>query len=183
MTILGLDHVQITVPRDCERAARDFYCGLLGLSELTKPLPLQPRGGFWLAVGDRQVHIGIEDGVDRRATKAHVAYAVNDLDRWRERLAIAGIRVEDSIAIDGVRRFEFRDPFGNRVEMAERTVPAKFGRRLASRAPWPAQAAGAARRRLPSDLDTGRGTMGVIGRVVRREQRRRRAHQVVTANL
>jgi catechol 2,3-dioxygenase-like lactoylglutathione lyase family enzyme len=120
VTIVGLDHVQITVPRDAERAARAFYCGLLGLAELEKPAPLKPRGGFWLAVGDRQVHVGVEDGVDRAATKAHVAYSVDDLDAWREKLSVAGICVNESVPIDGVRRFEFRDPFGNRVEMAER---------------------------------------------------------------
>jgi catechol 2,3-dioxygenase-like lactoylglutathione lyase family enzyme len=118
--ILGVDHVQITVPREAEHAAREFYCGILGLAELEKPAPLKPRGGFWLAVGDRQVHVGVEDGVDRHSSKAHVAYAVDDLDAWRGRLAAADIQVKDSIAIDGVRRFEFRDPFGNRVELAER---------------------------------------------------------------
>ena len=64
--ILGIDHVQITVPADAVGAARTFYCGLLGLREIEKPEALQGRGGFWLQVGDRQVHVGIEDGVERR---------------------------------------------------------------------------------------------------------------------
>jgi catechol 2,3-dioxygenase-like lactoylglutathione lyase family enzyme len=117
--IVGLDHVQITVPRGEEEAARRFYCDLLGLPEIAKPEVLKPRGGLWLQAGDRQVHLGTEDGADRRATKAHIAYRVIGLDAWRERLAGAGIAVEAAVPIPGCRRFEFRDPFGNRVEMLE----------------------------------------------------------------
>jgi catechol 2,3-dioxygenase-like lactoylglutathione lyase family enzyme len=117
--IVGLDHVQITVPRGAEEAARRFYCGVLGLPEIAKPEPLRTRGGLWLQAGDRQVHIGTEDGTDRRATKAHVAYRVEGLNAWRERLEAEGIAIEESIPIPGCRRFELRDPFGNRVEMVE----------------------------------------------------------------
>lgn len=118
--ILALHHVQITVPSGSEAAAREFYCGLLGLTEIEKPEALRSRGGLWLQVGDRQVHLGTEDGAGRHATKAHVAYAVDDLTAWRERLVNHSIRVEDGIAIPGCARFEFRDPFGNRVEMLQR---------------------------------------------------------------
>ena len=118
--ILGIDHVQITIPAGSEELARDFYCGFLGLSEVEKPESLKGRGGLWLRAGDRQVHIGTEDGVDRRATKAHVAYAVTDLAVWRTRLTAAGIEILEGIPIPGCDRIEFRDPFGNRVEMIER---------------------------------------------------------------
>jgi catechol 2,3-dioxygenase-like lactoylglutathione lyase family enzyme len=74
--IIGIDHVQITVPANAVEDARVFYCGLLGLREIEKPESLRARGGFWLQVGDRQVHVGIEEGVARQATKAHVAYGV-----------------------------------------------------------------------------------------------------------
>jgi catechol 2,3-dioxygenase-like lactoylglutathione lyase family enzyme len=117
--ILGIDHVQITVPKDAVAEARTFYCGLLGLREIEKPAVLRERGGFWLQVGDRQVHVGVEEGVDRRASKAHVAYAVSDLSTWRVRLAAAGVAIVDGIPIAGCDRFEFRDPFGNRVELVE----------------------------------------------------------------
>jgi hypothetical protein len=36
---------------------------------------------------------------------------------WRARLAAAGVTILDSVPIPGFDRFEFRDPFGNRVEM------------------------------------------------------------------
>jgi hypothetical protein len=40
-----LDHVQIAAPPGCEAQARHFCGELLGLPELEKPAPLQPRGG------------------------------------------------------------------------------------------------------------------------------------------
>src|SRR5262245_60264313 len=118
--ITGIDHVQITIPPDAEAAARAFYCQLLGLPEIEKPASLKGRGGFWLQVGDRPVHVGVEEGVDRHATKAHVAYAVSDLEAWRQTLASRGIEILDGVPIPGYDRFEFRDPFGNRVEFIQR---------------------------------------------------------------
>jgi catechol 2,3-dioxygenase-like lactoylglutathione lyase family enzyme len=117
--IAGVHHVQITVPRGNEAEAKRFYCDFLGLKEVGKPKSLETRGGFWLQAGDRQIHVGVEDGVDRSATKAHVAYAVTELEAWRAKLRQAGVEVLDGIPIPGYRRFEFRDPFGNRVEFIE----------------------------------------------------------------
>jgi catechol 2,3-dioxygenase-like lactoylglutathione lyase family enzyme len=96
---------------------------VLGLVEIEKPESLKPRGGFWLAVGDRQVHVGVEEGVDREATKAHVAYRVRGLEAWREKLLASGVEIFESVPIPGYRRFEFRDPFGNRVELIQPEDP------------------------------------------------------------
>ncbi len=114
--ILGLHHAQITVPIGCEAEARAFYCGLLGLPEIDKPDSLAGRGGFWLQVGACQVHVGTEQGVDRLATKAHLAYEVSDLGQRKSLLQAQGITILEGIPIPGYDRFEFRDPFGNRVE-------------------------------------------------------------------
>jgi catechol 2,3-dioxygenase-like lactoylglutathione lyase family enzyme len=102
-----------------EEAARAFYCGVLGLRELKKADALVARGGFWMECGDTQVHVGIEDGVERSATKAHVAYQVSDLAAVRARLIEAGIQPIEGIPIPGMNRFEIRDPFGNRVELLQ----------------------------------------------------------------
>lgn len=118
--ILGIHHAQITIPKGAEGSAREFYCGVLGLKEIPKPAELAGRGGFWLEVGDRQLHVGTEDGVEHRTSKAHVAYLVEDLERWRASLADRKIEVSDGIQIPGSRRFEFRDPFGNRIEFLQK---------------------------------------------------------------
>ena len=118
--IVGVQHVQITIPKGAQDEARGFYCGILGLTEIPKPEPLASRGGFWMQAGGFQVHVGIEDIASRADSKAHVAYEVKDLDKWRERLESCGVTVLDGIPIPDYRRFEFRDPFGNRVEFIER---------------------------------------------------------------
>jgi len=118
--IIGIHHAQITIPKGMEEQARDFYCGVLGLMEVPKPQSLQGRGGFWLQVGDRQVHVGVEDGVDRKLTKAHIAYEVNNLAHWREMIAANKIETHSGESIPGYDRFEFRDPFGNRVELIQK---------------------------------------------------------------
>lgn len=117
--ILGIHHAQITIPREAEDEGRQFYCHLLGLEEIDKPPSLKKRGGFWLKVGHQAVHVGTEDGFDRLTTKAHIAYLVNDISYWKQVLAQHGIQPIEGIPIPGFDRFEFRDPFHNRVEMIQ----------------------------------------------------------------
>lgn len=119
MDIHGLHHAQICIPVGEEEAARRFYTGVLRLREIPKPQSLAGRGGFWLEVGGGEVHVGTEADVDRKATKAHLAYAVDRLDEWRRHLSDYGVDVEVGVQIPGFRRFEFRDPFGNRVEFIQ----------------------------------------------------------------
>ena len=118
--ILQIHHAQITIPKGEEEKAREFYCNFLRLREIPKPEALQKRGGFWIELGDFQIHVGTEDDFDRSKTKAHLAYEVEDLDSWRKRLEKRGVEILDGIAIPNFRRFEFRDPFGNRVEFLEK---------------------------------------------------------------
>lgn len=118
--IKAVHHVQISIPVGGEDAAREFYCGVLGFTEIPKPDSLAGRGGFWLELDGFQLHFGTEDNIDRAKTKGHVAYLVTELDGWRQKLTSAGCTITDGIPIPNYQRFEFRDPFGNRVEFLER---------------------------------------------------------------
>jgi catechol 2,3-dioxygenase-like lactoylglutathione lyase family enzyme len=116
MGILGIDHVQVAIPRGGEDEARAFYAGLLGLGEIPKPEPIRARGGVWLRAGAQELHLGVEEPF-APARKAHPGLVASDLDAVRARLAGAGIEFEDDDRIAGVDRLFVADPFGNRLEL------------------------------------------------------------------
>ena len=118
--LLQVHHAQITIPKGAESEARKFYGEFLGLKEIPKPESLQGRGGFWLELNGFPIHVGTEDEFDRTKTKAHLAYLVDDLESWREKLEAKGLKILEGVPIPNYNRFEFRDPFGNRVEFLEK---------------------------------------------------------------
>ncbi len=104
------------MPIGGEAEARRFFGDLLGLAEIAKPEALQGRGGCWFAMGDRQLHLGVEESFVP-AKKAHIAVATDDLPALRGRLAAAGRALRDDAPIEGRDRFFTEDPFGNRLEI------------------------------------------------------------------
>jgi catechol 2,3-dioxygenase-like lactoylglutathione lyase family enzyme len=116
--IADLHHVQLSAPPESEAIARRFYRDLLGLAEIEKPPALKTRGGVWFKAGDRQLHIGVEQGY-APPRKAHPAFSVVGLDALRERLEAAGFKTESDDLFAGYRRLYVRDPFGNRLEFLE----------------------------------------------------------------
>ncbi len=118
--IVNLHHAQITIPNEAENEGRRFYCQVMGLQEIEKPDSLKSRGGFWLLVGDKDVHVELKKDVDRRVTKAHLAYLVNDLIGWRDHLEKHGLLIKELSPIPGFDRFESGDPFGNRLEFIQK---------------------------------------------------------------
>lgn len=114
----SLDHVQTAIPVGGEDAARGFYGALVGLAEIPKPADMAGRGGCWFAIGDRQLHLGVEADF-RPARKAHIALACAEWAALRDRLAAAGHPVTGDGPVDGRARFFSEDPFGNRIEFME----------------------------------------------------------------
>lgn len=110
-------HVQFMIPAGCEDEAHRFYCGLLHLREVEKPDVLKQRGGLWLQHGEFQLHVGADAGFDRtKQRREHVAFEVADLEAVRAELEAAGVSIVTGDQLPEFRRFEFRDPFGNRIE-------------------------------------------------------------------
>lgn len=115
-----MNHIQVNVPvADLERA-RAFYVDFLGLKEVARPGVFK-RNGIWLNAGSFEVHIGLEDGVDRTKTRAHVAYEVDDIETWRAKISGGGHPMFEQPKIPGYDRFHFRDPFGNMIEIIGKT--------------------------------------------------------------
>lgn len=116
MKVIGLDHVQVSMPLGGEADARRFYGRLLGLREIPKPEALAARGGAWFECGVLQIHLGVEDDF-RPAKKAHSALRVEQFDVLLLSLREAGVEVREDYSIPGVCRAFAFDPFGNRIEL------------------------------------------------------------------
>jgi len=114
--ISGVHHVQIAVPAGSERALRRFYAGVLGMTEIPKPVALAGRGGMWFRSGTAELHLGVEEDF-RPARKAHPGLLVADLDAIVSRLAEAGHRVRPDDLLPGYSRCYVDDPCGNRLEL------------------------------------------------------------------
>ena len=117
--IKRLDHVQICIPVGEEEKAREFYTQVLGLEEIEKPDALKPNGGLWFKMADIQLHIGVEEAQGK--SKRHPAFEVEGLEQIREHLRENRVQIKDEIPVPGLNRFSFFDPFGNRIELMEKS--------------------------------------------------------------
>ena len=117
----AIHHVNVTVPRSLEGAAKHFYGVVMGLKEVPKPEASRVRGGAWYQLGPMQLHLSIEDGLGENClSKRHVCYTVSDLAEAEERFRNAGVEIfPDDIPTPGWSRFYVRDPGGNRLEIAQ----------------------------------------------------------------
>jgi len=119
--IVNFHHVNVTVPRALEQAAKDFYSARLGLEEVPKPEASKGRGGAWYQLGSVQLHLSLEDGIDERSSTRHICFLVEDLHRAQHYLASAGVEIlPDPRPVPGTLRFYVRDPGGNLIEIAQR---------------------------------------------------------------
>jgi catechol 2,3-dioxygenase-like lactoylglutathione lyase family enzyme len=112
---VGIDHVQLAIPSGSEDEARQFYVGVLGLSEIPKPPLLAARGGAWFEAGEVRLHVGSEEPFVA-AKKAHPALTLSNLATFVER---RGIDVTWNDEIEGLVRCHIFDPFGNRIELVQ----------------------------------------------------------------
>jgi len=112
------------MPAGRETEARAFYGALLGLSEMEKPHNLAGRGGCWFQGGNAKVHLGVATNF-APATKAHPAFLVRDLSALRAKLLSAGCPMKNDVPIEGFDRIFVDDPFGNRIELMQRTSNTK----------------------------------------------------------
>jgi catechol 2,3-dioxygenase-like lactoylglutathione lyase family enzyme len=129
--ILGLHHVQLAAPAGSEPKMREFFVGVLGLTEVGKPADLVERGGAWFRGPGFDLHVGVEKDF-RPARKAHPALIVDDLEALAARLEEAGhsVKRDDLLIIPGggeYTRLFADDPAGNRLEFLQR-VPSAFQR-------------------------------------------------------
>jgi catechol 2,3-dioxygenase-like lactoylglutathione lyase family enzyme len=117
--ISELHHVNITVSKADERAARTFYRDVVGLPEIPKPGAGQ-RGGAWYQLGGVQLHLSVEEAADNRSSTRHICILVPNLADAERTFRDAGVAIlPDERPIEGWSRFYVCDPGGNRIEVAQ----------------------------------------------------------------
>jgi catechol 2,3-dioxygenase-like lactoylglutathione lyase family enzyme len=125
-----LDHGALLVAD--EQRSRAFYVDGLGLTEVPRPATFD-FPGFWLAVGDQQLHVigegepgrargvhtGYRDDELARGYATHLALAVEDFDGYLATLRERGITLvgEPRDRGDGVQQAYVADPDGHVIEI------------------------------------------------------------------
>ena len=103
-------------------AATAFYGDVLGLREVDDGAFRLDDGGILLLFDPARSSQPGRPVPSHGATGAgHVAFSVEGLDAWRERLREAGVELEQEKewACGGARSIYVRDPAGNSVEFVE----------------------------------------------------------------
>ena len=77
-----------------------------------------PNGGLWYQVADIQLHIGVENEVNK--SKRHAAFEISNAEEAKQHLIRHGVTLKDEIQIPGQKRFSFIDPFDNRIELLQK---------------------------------------------------------------
>ncbi|MHC0430889.1 VOC family protein [Streptomyces sp. O3] len=117
-TLGGLHHVQLAIPPGTEELCRDFWGGVLGMTEIKKPPLLAARGGCWFRGGGLEVHLGVEEDF-RPNRKAHPGILVTSLQALATRLEDHGVSITWDDNFPGHHRFYAFDRLGNRLEFLE----------------------------------------------------------------
>ena len=120
----SIHHVNVTVPKSLEDAAKHFYGFVMKLEEVPKPEGSRARGGAWYQLGSMQLHLSIEEPWRQDCiSKRHVCYTVSDLAEAEKQFRSAGVEIlPDDLPTPGWSRFYVRDPGGNRLEIAQASV-------------------------------------------------------------
>jgi len=133
---MRLDHGGLMVA-DLERS-RAFYVGVLGLEEVPRP-PTFDFPGFWVQIGDQQLHLigeaepgrtrEVHPGYRRKEVETgyanHLAIVVDDMETM-----VAGVIARGGEVVggprargDGVVQAYLTDPDGHVVELMQVGVP------------------------------------------------------------
>ena len=116
-----IQHVTITFPLGQEEGVRSFYEGVLGLREKPIPKVVKPLGWIWFDTGAPGVELHCVPDAEPVPgnTRHHFCLEVDDLDRQRQALVKAGVKIVEARALPLRPRFFSRDPFNNLIEFVK----------------------------------------------------------------
>jgi catechol 2,3-dioxygenase-like lactoylglutathione lyase family enzyme len=116
--VIGLDHIQISVPYGRLAEALAFYVDALGFERVQKPAELSPTGA-WLTQGGINLHLGEEKNFATDG-RAHPAFKVSDVQALIDRCVATGYTHRWDAGPNGYKRGSVFDPFGNRIELMQK---------------------------------------------------------------
>jgi catechol 2,3-dioxygenase-like lactoylglutathione lyase family enzyme len=120
--LIRFNHVNVTVSSALEAAAKHFYGAVVGLPEIPKPAGTRQSIGAWYQLGEMQLHLSVEEGVQNQLSDRHVCYQVSDAAAASREFRNAGIEIiPDPRPVAGQSRFFVRDPGGNMIEVTQKT--------------------------------------------------------------
>ncbi len=103
-------------------AAREFYVGVLGLTEVPKPKTFD-FVALWFQLEDGQtIHLLQKPQADSRSPR-HFALRVPDVVAAREHFRARGVPIQETGPIPHCDRFFVFDPDGNRIEIIQWLEP------------------------------------------------------------
>lgn len=119
--VLRLQHASIPMPEGGEAAARDFFAGMLGMSEIAPPAALSHLRVVWFKAGPdgHEIHLFTDREMNMKSTAQHICLQVDDLHAYRARFAERGVEIQETDVIPNRPRFFVRDPFNNQIEICE----------------------------------------------------------------
>jgi catechol 2,3-dioxygenase-like lactoylglutathione lyase family enzyme len=121
--VLRLQHTSVPMPADGHEAARRFYGGALGMTEVKPPSSLMVDRLVWFRAGPdgHEVHVFVDEQMQAKSAEQHLCLQVDDIASVRAQLSDRGIAIEETTAIANRPRFFVKDPFGNKIELTQIT--------------------------------------------------------------
>lgn len=116
----GARFAQVFIPMEPgeEEVLRNFYLGVLGLTEMRAPNYPKDTDGFWAVSGTRQIYFGTKPSFAFDPA-ALPAFPIANLDRVAARLTEQGYPVRWNKDLSYVKRLVVTDPTGFQVGLID----------------------------------------------------------------
>jgi glyoxylase I family protein len=120
MKVTRFDHVSVNTNGTPLGDLVDFYRGVLGLGDETRP-DIEGVPGHWHTVGDQQLHLvgAPPSGAGIDPTGHHYCVSVEDLDAAVAELEERGIEYQRAVQGAGTVQIWIVDPAGNTIELQQ----------------------------------------------------------------
>jgi len=112
--IKGLLHAKIMIPSGMVKEARMFYCDVLGLEDISRPISFNEGAGFWLRVGKDPIFV--EECNNQLAGRGYFIFEIANIEELMARLRAYNIKLDLCERLGDYESFLCHDPFGNQLQ-------------------------------------------------------------------